>query len=236
MEGKLGPIATMGIWKIVIDICVTTSQAWPIQLLCFVLLHRHPSAHFSGWVHLQTPGGLWHLMEAEVLDRKWSLCTPVARPISCSLVPFFTLSLELNVNQEHWADWRSGSGRWFDPAIWKENLTAGQKGRRHQKRTREEEFWDGAEGGLRPSLSRWLDRAFLKGRRPCFPNDGSRRRRRRPVALQRAAPQCLSQHINNSTVLESVYVNKCAHRVMLSVGASFPFIAAGETYGGCVRF
>lgn len=36
---------------------------------------------------------------------------------------------------------------------------------------------------------------------------------RRPVALQRAAQQCLSQHINNSYVLECVCIHKCVHTV-----------------------
>lgn len=47
-------------------------------------------------------------MEMEALDKEWSLCTPVASPISCSR-SLFTLALELNVNQEHWMDWRSGA-------------------------------------------------------------------------------------------------------------------------------
>lgn len=47
-------------------------------------------------------------MEMEALDKEWSLCTPVASPISCSW-PLFTLAVELNVNQEHWMDWHSGA-------------------------------------------------------------------------------------------------------------------------------
>lgn len=41
----------------------------------------------------------------------------------------------------------------------------------------------------------------------------SKSRGRRPVALQRAAQQCLSQHINNSSVSECVCIHKCVRTV-----------------------
>lgn len=41
----------------------------------------------------------------------------------------------------------------------------------------------------------------------------SKSRGRRPVALQRAAQQCLSQHINNSSVLECVCIHKYSCRM-----------------------
>lgn len=49
----------------------------------------------------------------------------------------------------------------------------------------------------------------------------SKSRGRRPVALQRAAQQCLSQHINNSYMLECVYASADVHTHLQYMG---PFL------------
>lgn len=93
-KGWTGSRGTLLIVRNVFDICVTTSQRWPIQhWLCAFI-----PAHLTAECTCKLRGPL-HLIETEVQDREWPVCSPVARHILCSLA-LFTLALELNVNQE----------------------------------------------------------------------------------------------------------------------------------------
>ncbi len=135
-----------------------------------------------------------------------SLCTPAAGLVSCSLA-LFAPALELNVNQEHWKERHSGV----------ESPTTKTPPFESIMRN-EEEGESRREGG--GEFREWDLHCHVDGMERALERQAaslSKRLGRRPVALQRAAQQCLSQHINNSSTLECVCIHKCVHTVTVCV-------------------
>ncbi|KAI4816890.1 hypothetical protein KUCAC02_009190 [Chaenocephalus aceratus] len=87
-----------------IVLSVTTSQAWPLLPVVFVLSHPEPRAEGSG-----PPLGPRQLMEVEVQDWEWSGLTVHPRgPAHFMLFGPLRPGLELNVTQEQCSG-RSGT-------------------------------------------------------------------------------------------------------------------------------
>ncbi len=176
------------------------------------------------------PGRLRRLMEVEVRDGEWSSLTvhPCGQP---HFMLFGPLCPGLGVKCQ--------SGALEGPAQW-------SGGSHHEDRltlpfeSEIERGWGGGGGESkreRESLGSETFAVMVIGRSVLERQAAvlSKSQGRRPVALQRAAQQCLSQHINNSCVLECVCIHKCVHSYSMCV----PFkVHCGKTCGGfiCLRF
>lgn len=183
---------------------ITGPAYYRFHALCFF----SPSVSVSSFLWLSAPAGpqgMWRLMEAVVLGREWSACTPVARPISHS--PFDAV---LGVKCQ------SGSPGWTGTVALHPVLTPTFEKRKLQEDIKEERIKRKLKRFFfycyyLPSsfLVRWFlsfDLKSLIGRRTLlfFFNDASHC----PVVLQTAVQHCLSQHMNNSLLQKSVYINK----------------------------
>lgn len=200
----------------VIVLCVTTSHSWPIHscALCFYTNTCELTSPAEGTCRPQGLSGWWR-WRCEIGSGQVSLCTPAAGLISCSLA-LFTRAPELNVNQEH----RKGRHSGAEAPTMKARLNLPferTKGNGEEGDSKRERVgWVGASWESETFTVMVIGRSVLERQAAVLSKSSGRR----PVALQRAAQQCLSQHINNSSVLACVCILKRVRTVKVRVRVS----------------